>query len=143
MVISQGFLVRRLIPKIGEKRMLVTGLVLMASGLVMISISDSIALLAVAQTLLAFGFSFTNPSAMGSISLLAKSTEQGEILGTAQGSSSLGRIIGPAAGGWLYGHISMGSPFVAGGILALGALAIVISNLSSLPNSGQKKQVAV
>jgi hypothetical protein len=37
----------------------------------------------------------------------------------------------------------MGSPFIAGGILALGALAIVISNLASLPNSGQKKQVAV
>lgn len=143
MVISQGFLVRRLIPKIGEKRMLLTGLVLMVLGLSLIAASYSIWFLAVAQTLLAFGFSFTNPSTLGSISLLADPKEQGEVLGTAQGSSSLGRIIGPAVGGWLYGHVGMGSPFLTGGFLAFLALSIILMNFSRLPNMGQTQKVAV
>ncbi len=142
MVISQGFLVRRLIPVIGEKKMLVSGLILMVMGLSTISISHSIWLLAIAQTLLAFGFSFTNPSTLGSISLLADSHEQGEVLGTAQSSSSLGRIIGPAVGGWLYGQVSMGSPFLAGGVLAFFALITVVMHFSELPNSGQKAREA-
>jgi MFS transporter, DHA1 family, tetracycline resistance protein len=135
MIVSQGFLVRRLLPKIGERKMLVSGLSMMAVALALIAASTNIWILAVSQTILAFGYSFTNPSAMGSISLLADSKEQGEILGTTQGTASLGRIIGPAAGGWLYQHVGMGSPFLTGGLLAAIALSIVIANFASLPNS--------
>lgn len=144
MVLSQGFLVRKLIPKIGERKMLVMGLGFMMIGLWLTGMSQTIWFLAISQTFLGFGFSFTNPSALGSISLLANSKEQGEILGSAQGTSSLGRIIGPVVGGWLYGNVGMTTPFFLGGTLALGALAIIFFNFSKLPNSGQvQKETAM
>ncbi len=143
MVLSQGFLVRRLLPKIGEKKMLFAGLLMMAMGLALIPFSPSIWILAVSQTLLAFGASFTNPSTMGSISLLADSSEQGAVLGTTQGTASLGRIIGPGVGGFLYQHLSIGAPFAAASFMALIGFGVVVLSFAHLPNSARKQVGAV
>jgi DHA1 family tetracycline resistance protein-like MFS transporter len=139
-VISQGFLVRRLLPKLGEKKMLFFGLGMMTIALSMIPFSPSIPVLAVSQTLLALGISFTNPSTMGSISLLADPKEQGAVMGTTQGTASLGRIIGPAVGGWLYQHVSIGTPFVMSGFLAFMGLLVVVLNFPKLPDSALRKK---
>ncbi|MEZ0392368.1 MAG: MFS transporter [Pseudobdellovibrionaceae bacterium] len=143
MVISQGFLVRRLLPILGERRLLVIGLSAMTLALALIPISSHIWILAVSQTLLAFGYSFTNPSTMGSISLLANPQEQGAVLGTTQGTASLGRILGPALGGWFYQSVSMGSPFFVGSFLAFVAFAIIAFHFSVLPNSAQIQKATV
>lgn len=138
MVIAQGGLVRRLLPKLGERKMLLIGLSLMSLGLLAIGFTHMIWQLAVSQTFLALGYSFTNPSTLGSISLLSEKTEQGETLGTAQGTSSLGRIIGPAMGGWAFQHLGSASPFMISGGFAVLSLVLVILNLRDLPNSAQK-----
>ncbi len=137
-IITQGFLVRRLIPRYGEKQVLRFGLILMSMGLSGIAIAESIFVLAITQTLLAIGIGFTNPSTLGSISLLTDSKEQGAALGTTQGMSSLGRIIGPAVGGALYGAFSIQSPFILAGFMTLIALFVVITIFHSIPNAGQK-----
>jgi MFS transporter, DHA1 family, tetracycline resistance protein len=137
MILSQGFLVRRLLPKVGEKKLMVFGLACMAIGLSSIAFSNTIWLLAVAQTILAVGFSCTNPSILGSISLLSSSKEQGEALGTTQGTASLGRIIGPALGGWLYQNVTKGSPFLTGGSFAVLALVLILSAFAKLPDSAK------
>jgi multidrug resistance protein len=137
-ILSQGFLVRRLLPRVGERKMLVAGLSMMMVALALIAASSTLWILAVAQTFLAFGYSFANPSTMGSISLLANQKEQGEALGTTQGTASLGRIIGPATGGWLYQNIGMGTPFLTGSLIACVALGIVLANFAHLPNSALK-----
>jgi MFS family permease len=118
--------------------MLVAGLSMMMVALALIAASSTLWILAVAQTFLAFGYSFANPSTMGSISLLANQKEQGEALGTTQGTASLGRIIGPATGGWLYQNIGMGTPFLTGSLIACVALGIVLANFAHLPNSALK-----
>jgi MFS transporter, DHA1 family, tetracycline resistance protein len=137
-IISQGFLVRRLLPRLGEKKMLVAGLSMMALALALIAAASEIWILAISQTLLAFGYSFANPSTMGSVSLLASPKEQGEVMGTTQGTASLGRIIGPAVGGWLYQHAGVVTPFLTGSLIACVALGIVVMNFARLPNSALK-----
>ncbi|MBC7741867.1 MAG: MFS transporter [Bdellovibrionaceae bacterium] len=137
-VITQGFLVRRLIPKYGEKQVLRFGLMLMCMGLTGMAIAQSLFVLAITQTLLALGIGFTNPSTLGSVSLLIDAKEQGAALGTTQGMASLGRIIGPLAGGALYGGLSIQSPFLLAGLMALIALFVVITIFKSIPNAGQK-----
>lgn len=137
MVLSQGFLVRRLIPKVGEKRMLVAGLAMMALGFLIITVADEIWILAISQTFLAFGASFTNPSSLGSISLLSPAEEQGAILGSTQGTASLGRIIGPAVGGLVYQSWHMLAPFFLSGVMALAGLAVVFRLFSRLPETGK------
>jgi MFS transporter, DHA1 family, tetracycline resistance protein len=136
-VITQGFLVRRLLPKVGEKQLLRTGLIFMVIGFSSIAVANSIAILAVAQTFLAVGVGFTNPSILGAISLLTSSDEQGSTLGTTQGLSSLGRIVGPALGGALYSALTLTSPFIFSGALMMIALFIVITIYNNIPNAGQ------
>jgi MFS family permease len=136
-VFTQGYLVRKLIPKFGEKHVLRTGLVFMTIGLSGIVISDSILVLAVAQTFLALGVGFVNPSTLGSISLLTSPEEQGTVLGTTQGMSSLGRIIGPAIGGALYSSLTIQSPFILSAAMALLGLFVVITIFNEIPNAGQ------
>ncbi|MEQ1722592.1 MAG: MFS transporter [Pseudobdellovibrio sp.] len=142
-IITQGFLVRKLIPKFGEKQVLRTGLVLMSMGLSGIAIAESLPVLAITQTLLALGMGFTNPSILGSISLLTDSNEQGAALGTTQGMASLGRIIGPAVGGALFGSLTMESPFILSGLMTMIALFVVITIFKEIPNAGQKVKAAV
>ncbi len=142
-VLSQGFLVRRLLPRVGEKKMLFCGLTMMGIALAMIPFCPTIPILAVSQTLLALGVSFTNPSTMGSISLLADPKEQGAVMGTTQGTASLGRIIGPAVGGWLYQNSTIGTPFVTAGFLAFMGLLVVVLNFSKLPNSARRNKVVL
>lgn len=137
-VISQGFLVRRLIPKWGERKTLRFGLTLFTLGLGGIALAPSVPWMGVTMTLLALGNSFTNPATMGSISLLAPAADQGITMGVAQSLASLGRILGPALGGFLYQSFDIRSPFVTSGFLALIGLLTVISISKSLPDTGKK-----
>ena len=137
-VLSQGVLVRRLIPIWGERKTLRIGLACFAIGLTGIALAPSVAWMGVTMTFLAFGTSFSNPATLGSISLLARAEEQGVTMGVAQSLASLGRILGPALGGMLYQSISIRSPFLASGLLALGGLVTVVILSKELPDSGKK-----
>lgn len=140
-VLTQGFLVRKLIPKFGERNILRLGLIFMAMGFCGIAAAQSIFAMALTQTFLALGVGFVNPSTLGSISLLAKSNEQGAALGTTQSMASLGRIAGPALGGALYGSLFIESPFIVSGLLILTGLFIVIVIFKQIPIAGLEKKI--
>lgn len=135
-VITQGLLVRRLIPKYGERNILRIGLILMSLGLSGIAAAQSLFAMALTQTLLALGIGFVNPATLGSISLLTQSNEQGAALGTTQSMASLGRIIGPAFGGALFGALNIESPFLMASALTLIGLFVVISIFKQIPIAG-------
>lgn len=137
-IFTQGFFVRRLIPMWGERKVLRLGLILFTAGLFMIPFAPNIAWMAVAMTLLSVGNGLSNPSLMGSISLLAENSEQGQAMGVTQSMSSLGRIVGPAFGGFLYGALSINSPFLTSGTLALGGLVLTLMIYKSIPTHGKK-----
>lgn len=137
MVLCQGFLVRRLLPKVGERKILISGLGMMFVGFILIGLSDNIPLLAVAMTFLAVGNAFTNPATTGSISLLSATTEQGAVMGSTQGTASLGRIIGPAIGGFIYQQVSISSPFFTSALMVLLALIVIIKIFPQLPESAK------
>ncbi|MFN8789851.1 MAG: MFS transporter [Bdellovibrionales bacterium] len=132
LVLTQGYLVRRFLPRFGERHILVVALPVFVVGLALIAPADSIAVMALSMTLIALGVGHTNPSLNGSISLMAHESEQGSTLGLTQSLSSLGRILGPAAGGALYAW-SSGAPFWFSTALALGAWVLILSRYRSLP----------
>jgi MFS transporter, DHA1 family, tetracycline resistance protein len=136
MVLTQGFLVRKIIPILGEKLVLLIGLSLFVTGMITIALSDSIAILAVAMTFLSVGQGLLNPSSLGSISLIANASEQGVVLGVTQSLASLGRIFGPLMGGFLYANLKEG-PYFASGLLGFIGLILVIYNFKRLPNAGK------
>lgn len=133
LTLSQGVLVRRLIPKLGEYRMGVTGIILMVIGLLLIGVagnSGSYAFLYAVLPISVIGFSATTPSLQSLLSLNTPDSEQGGVLGVGQSISALARILGPLAGivlfkGTLNGLIpgSINSPYYVGaGIMLLGLL---------------------
>ncbi|QDK36529.1 MFS transporter [Bdellovibrio sp. NC01] len=132
-IFTQGFLVRRLLPKWGERKVLRLGILLLALGIAGIAFSNNLALMCLTMTVLSLGNGLANPSTLGSISLLTDQKEQGVAMGVTQSMASLGRIIGPALGGLLYQHISITSPFLTSGLLALIGFMIVISIYRSIP----------
>lgn len=139
MVVTQGFIVRKLIPKFGEKNVLRIGLFCMVIGLGGIAFAPNVAVMAVIMTFLSVGTGLTNPSTLGSISLLVNPKEQGVAMGVTQSMASLGRIIGPALGGLIYGALSIESPFMLSGALALSAFVIVVKIFAHLPEAGRTK----
>lgn len=133
MVFTQGFFIRKLLPILGEKKMALWGLTLSALGLLGIGYSDSVWFLASAVTLLGVGSGFTNPALTGSVSLLASESEQGATLGVNQSLSALGRILGPASGGFLYAHLALSAPFFSGALFYVLALLLTITIYNRLP----------
>lgn len=140
LTLSQGILVRRLIPKLGEYRMGLIGIVLMVVGLLLIGVagnSGSYTLLYTVLPISVIGFSATTPSLQSLLSLNTSDDEQGGILGVGQSISALARILGPLAGiilfkgtsnGLISGGITL--PYWAGaGIMVLGLL--LMSGLKS------------
>lgn len=142
MIFTQGFLVRRLLPKWGERKVLTLGVLLLALGLGGIAVSGNLAAMCITMTLLALGNGLSNPANLGSISLLTSSQEQGATLGVTQSMASLGRILGPIIGGFLYQQVAIVAPFVASGILALAGFIIVLIISRSIPENARQGKPA-
>ncbi len=138
LVFTQGFLIRRWMPKCGERRLLLGGLVLSAIGFFLIGLSESVSLLAVAVTVLALGNGLVNPSLNGSVSLLSGKEIQGNNLGVAQSLSSIARILGPPTGGYLYQAAGVQWPFFAASSLVVIAVLITLTLRHRLPEGGRQ-----
>ena len=141
-VFTQGFLVRRLLPLWGERKVLRLGLFFLAIGLAGIAVAHDVYSMAVTMTFLSLGNGLSNPATLGGISLLVDPREQGAAMGVTQSMSSLGRILGPVLGGFLYGWVAITAPFWASGLLAISGFAIVIYIYNRIPNQGKKVQAA-
>jgi len=133
LTISQGFLVRRLLPRLGEYRMSLIGALLMVVGLALVGFAgqqDSRTLLYVVLPISVIGVSALNPSLQSMLSLNAGATEQGGVLGVGQSMAALARILGPVAGLVLYGQ-SANFPYWTGASLMGLSLGLVWSLRSS------------
>ena len=142
LVLTQGFIVRKLLPLVGERQTLLTGLILFIVGMTGIALAPSIAFMGMTMTALAIGNGLMSPSTLGSISLISPPDEQGMILGITQSLSSLGRILGPVLGGIIYASIAISAPFLFSGIIGLCAVGIVILIYKNIPISGKKVAVS-
>lgn len=128
LTLSQGILVRRLIPKLGEFRMSLIGTALMAVGLGLVGVvqlTDSRPLLYAIMPISVVGFSALTPSLQSMLSLRSSAAEQGGILGLGQSMTALARILGPIAGITLF-EIRGSYPYwTAAALMAAGILLIL------------------
>lgn len=100
-VLIQGGLLRRMVPKMGEKPLIIVGSVFLFLSMALLPISDSLILLLLASTALAIGNSLVTPLLSGLASKSADAQSQGVVLGVMQSTASLGRMTGPIIGGVL------------------------------------------
>ncbi len=132
-IITQGYIVRKLLARVDEVRVLNSGLILSAIGLVVIGLAIQPWMLYVGLAFLATGSGLVNPATTGLISLYSGAQEQGRVLGIFRSLGSLSRAITPilaGAGAFLF---SMGSVFFVGA-----ALSVIAFGLSTTLPKPQK-----
>lgn len=132
LIFTQGYLVRKLLPKFGERRILLYAIPIFIAGMAIIAPAYSLPAMAISMTLIALGIGHSNPSLNGSISLTASDTEQGSTMGVTQSLSSLGRILGPSIGGALYA-VNTGAPFLLSTVLGVLAWILILFRYKSIP----------
>ncbi|RJP35358.1 MAG: MFS transporter [Candidatus Omnitrophota bacterium] len=123
--VIQGGVVGRLAKRFGDVNVLLIGICGVFIGLLSIVFAPSLPVFIGAMIPLAIGAGFYTPAMTSLISQQSAQEVQGGILGLNQSMASLGRIIGPLAGGTLFDWLGRHSPYVFGSILIFIAFLIV------------------
>ena len=120
----QGGLLGRLINRFGERRIILTGLLLNALGMVLLLKAYAFVTLTVYLTITGIGNQLIRPT---NTSWISKQTRigQGAAIGIMDAFLSLGRILGPLLGGWLYAKEAY--PYIVlAGILVIATFCLYI-----------------
>jgi MFS family permease len=107
-ILTQGLLVRRLVPRFGEKLGALGGLTLIAAGFALLAFAGSTLPVYTALALTSVGSGFANVAFSSLISLYSGVDEQGKVLGVFRSLGSLARAVGPLVAGvvfWWYGSL--------------------------------------
>jgi MFS transporter, DHA1 family, tetracycline resistance protein len=124
--LAQGYLVGRVVGRVGEGRALIGGLWGTAGGLLLVAVSRDLWLLLLGLAVLAVasGLVFSTTTAL--ISLAAGEHEQGLVLGLSASVGGAARIAGPLVATVLFQHAGIGVPLLLGAALfALCAAAAI------------------
>lgn len=135
LTLSQGVIVRRLVPILGEYKMCIAGVVLMTSGLLAIGMAGwhrNLWLLYATLPVAVMGFSALTPSLQSLLSLRSSESEQGGILGIGQSMAALARIFGPLMGNILFVRHEV-YPYWGGAIL-MGVSLLFVLTLRDRPS---------
>ena len=123
----QGGLVRRLVPKRGERAVAFMGMAMTLPGFVLIALvtrEESARILYAGLFLVAMGSSMVMPSFSSLASRYVPDDRQGFALGVFRSFGSLARVLGPIAGGALYFGLGSIAPYGAAAVVLLAPLAI-------------------
>ncbi len=120
--IVQGGLVGRMTKKYGEGAVIQIGIVVSAIGFGLILLVNSFTTAAIYLTIFGIGNGVIRPSVSA---LLTKTSTagHGSTTGLLSSFDSLGRIVGPPLGGWLF-SISIGFPYISGLIISVFTLLL-------------------
>ncbi len=131
-VLIQGGLIRRILPKTGERPLVLVGCLLLVVSFFALPLAGSVFMLVAVSSFLSIGNSLTQPPLNGLASLSAGPEWQGRALGVTQSLGALGRFAGPVLAGSLLTLDEAGadslygrSPYWAAAVVM--ALAFVLS----------------
>ena len=115
----QGGLIGPLARRFGEPRLIVQGSLALAIGIFLIPFANSLPVLLIAMTIVAYGFSVTSPVLNSLISQQTDDDEQGAVLGVARSVTTLARVAGPIWAGFLFSMMGRAWPYYAGALVMI------------------------
>jgi len=110
LILTQGGIVRYAVPRFGEKRVLLAGLILTAAGMLITGFAPTIGWLYAGLLLLGAGSGLVNPAISALVSLYSRAEQQGRMLGVFRSLGSLARGLAPLTACLIYWW--MGGPFL-------------------------------
>ncbi|WP_419878811.1 MFS transporter [Brevibacillus centrosporus] len=127
-IISQGFIMPKLLKKRSDAQIAILGMVSEVIGYILIAASALFSfypLIIAGMFLFGFGDSIFGPSFNGMLSKSVDSSEQGRIQGGSQSIQALARIAGPIIGGQIYVSLGHAAPAFMGSILIAAAIPVL------------------
>ena len=131
LALIQGVLVGRVVKRVGEHTLIPLAIFLISISIGMLPFVWNVPTLLVALFLLAVGMGFNSPSLSSMVSKLSDADDQGGTLGLASSLASLGRVVGPAWGGYLYDAYGMTTPYLSSAALMFFAVVVSFVGLRS------------
>lgn len=135
--VVQGGLIGRLVPRFGERALIICGSILLALGLGLLpgaiaagAAGSGLMLLYVTLMLIAAGSALIGPSASSYVSHRAPAAEQGRALGLLQSVGAVARIVGPLVAGGIASQAGARAAFyLASGVGALAGVAVLVGSM--------------
>ena len=124
MVFVQAVLIGPLTERWGERRLALSGSLLMALSLLLMPLAPGFGLAVSILAVLGTGRALTQPTLSTLVSRLSPADEQGGVLGLGQSLAAMARAIGPLTAGWLY-DLGRAYPYHLGVVLSLGAAGVL------------------
>ncbi len=132
LALTQGYLLRGLVARFGERRLVELGLAAMGIGLWATAAAPGLAWFFAIGPLIAFGNGVATPSFTSLYSQACRAEQAGELLGQSNAMVTTGRIVGSAAAGLAMQAVSLGAPFWIAGALMFAALALFVGSRRTL-----------
>lgn len=122
----QGGLVRRVVPRLGERRTAQIGLAILVPSFALLGYAHSGSLLYAGITVMAIGSALAMPCLTSLVSRYVPEDRQGLALGTNRSMQALARAIGPIASSLLYWKLGSQASYLAGAALSLLPLGLAL-----------------
>ena len=123
-VFARVLLLGRAVDWLGEANLSRLGLVLLASGVLGMPLSQNLAMLAVAVALIPLGTAFTFPCVTALLSRVIAPGERGLYMGMQQTYGGVARIIAPLFYGWAFDSIGVSSPYYFSSAIILATISL-------------------
>jgi MFS family permease len=122
----QGGVVRRVVPRVGERKVAQLGLACLIPGFICVGLTSSVLVLYVGLAFMAVGSALAMPCFSALVSRYSPDKVQGLVLGSFRSVGALSRAIGPLLGGGLYWLLGSEAPYLAGAALILVPLFLAL-----------------
>ncbi len=122
----QGGLIRRLVPRFGEPKLIIAGLFFSVLGFVGLGAATTGALLFVAIIAVGLGQGCASPSISGLLSRVTPGSEQGAVFGVYVSAQTLARLVNYYVSNRLLGQVAPAAPFWEAAVVAAIALGAAI-----------------
>jgi MFS family permease len=114
----------RAVDRLGEAMLSRVGIVLLASGLLLMPLSSTIPMLAAAVAMIPLGTAFTFPCVTALLSRVIPQGERGLYMGLQQTYGGVARIAAPLFYGWAFDSLGVSAPFFFSSAFVLATLLL-------------------
>jgi MFS family permease len=123
-ILLQGFLINSLSRRWGEEKLVVIGPIIIATGIVLMPLFQSLIIFFFTNLLIAAGFGIINTSIPALLSKRVSPDEQGSILGVTSSVSSIANIPGPLFSGLIFDILGLVAPFLVSAFFLAAAFGL-------------------
>lgn len=125
-VVLQGFVIANIARKFGDTKLIGVGTFFMMLGMLIMPLTPNFLVFITSVTMVACGIGTLLTAVRSFISKRCSANEQGNIMGITNSVSSIGTILGPLVGGFLFDFVGLSTPFLLNATILMATFALSI-----------------